>query len=508
MNKLTVLLGLFLLLLACSDGTKVVEEQASNIVLLFTDDQTYHAVNALGNSAIETPNIDRLVQNGTTFTHTYNMGAWNGAVCLASRAMMISGRSVWNANQFRQNWVQKDSIALTQTWSKLMEQQGYDTYMTGKWHVDAPADLIFQTAKHIRPGMPRDPWVSKEVAKQFKEEFASEMEKRTSELPIGYDRPKDENDNSWSPSDPKFGGFWEGGKHWSEIVRDDALEFIQTAKTKDNPFFMYIAFNAPHDPRQAPQKFIDRYPIKDIELPKSWIPMYPYKDSIGNGPGLRDEALAPFPRTEYATKKHIQEYYAIVTHLDEQIGKILDELEASGKIDNTYIFFTADHGLAIGRHGLLGKQNLFDHSVRVPMMVVGKDIPKGKKVSNDVYLQDVMATSLELAGIEKPDYVEFNSFLDLAKGNAETSAYDGIYGAYVDLQRSIRKDGFKLIIYPKIDKILLFDLENDPEEINDLSEDAAHQERIASLFRDLMKMQEEKGDTLDLGGLYEEVIGD
>jgi len=503
MNKFTLLLGLFALF-ACSEATETAtKEPAPNIVLLFTDDQTYHAVNALGNSAIETPNMDRLVQNGTTFTHAYNMGAWNGAVCLASRAMMISGRSVWNANRFRQNWVQGDSIALTQTWSKLMEQQGYDTYMTGKWHVDAPADQIFQTAKHIRPGMPRDPWVSKEVANQFKEKFASEMEKRIDGLPIGYGRPKDESDNYWSPSDPKFGGFWEGGKHWSEVGKDDALEFIQTAKQRDNPFFMYIAFNAPHDPRQAPQEFIDRYPIEDIELPKSWMPMYPYKDSIGNGPDLRDEALAPFPRTEYATQKHIQEYYAIVTHLDEQIGKILDELEASGKMENTYIFFTADHGLAIGRHGLLGKQNLFDHSVRVPMMLVGKDIPKGEKVNSDVYLQDVMATSLELAGIQKPDYVEFNSFLDLAKGNSQTSHYDGIYGAYVNLQRSIRKDGFKLIIYPKIDKILLFDLENDPEEINDLSEDAAQRERIVSLFQDLVKMQEEKGDGLNLEGLYD-----
>lgn len=502
MTKLTLFLGLFLLF-ACGDGTQKSEEQVPNIVLIFTDDQTYHAVNALGNSTIETPNIDRLAQNGTTFTHAYNMGAWNGAVCLASRAMMISGRSVWNANQFKKNWVERDSVAMTQTWSKLMEQQGYDTYMTGKWHIDAPADQIFQTAKHIRPGMPNDAWEHKKMMCKFEEEVDGVNVKSADVMPVGYNRPKDENDDSWSPSDPQFGGFWEGGKHWSEVVKDDAIEFIQTAKAKENPFFMYIAFNAPHDPRQAPQEFIDRYPLEDIELPKSWMPEYPYKDSIGNSPSLRDEALAPFPRTEYATKKHIQEYYAIVTHLDEQIGQILDELEASGEMDNTYIFFTADHGLAIGRHGLLGKQNLFDHSVRVPMMIVGKDIPKGKKVSSDVYLQDVMATSLDLAGIEKPDYVEFNSFLDLAKGNVQEGHYDGIYGAYVNLQRSIRKDGFKLIIYPKIDKILLFDLENDPEEMNDLSEDAGQQERIASLFQDLMEMQEEKGDGLDLGGLYE-----
>ena len=261
---------------------------------------------------------------------------------------------------------------------------------------------------------------------------------------------------------------------------------------------MYLAFNAPHDPRQAPQEFLDLYPVESIPLPPSWLPEYPFKDSIGNSALLRDEALAPYPRTEYAIRTHIREYYAIISHLDQQVGEILDALEASGKMDNTYIFFTGDHGLAVGRHGLLGKQSLFDHSIRVPLMVSGPNIRENAKVEADVYLQDIMATSLELADIEKPEQVFFNSFLDLATGQEQSGHYAEIYGAYVNFQRMIRKDGFKLLVYPKIEKVLLFDLANDPYEMNDLSENPEYTEKKHSLFNDLISLQAAMQDTLIL----------
>ena len=169
----------------------------------------------------------------------------------------------------------------------------------------------------------------------------------------------------------------------------------------------------------------------------------------------RDESLAPLPRTPYAIKTHIREYYAIITHLDQQIGEILAALKKSGKDKNTYIFFTGDHGLSVGRHGLLGKQNMFDHSIQVPLLVVGPDIPKKHKIDQEVYLQDIMATSLELANIDQPDDIEFNSLLSTIKGTSQEKIYkNGIYGAYIDYQRMIRKDGFKLIVYPKIKKTI------------------------------------------------------
>lgn len=471
-----------------SCGTENGTEKAAasgppNILFLFTDDQTYTSIHALGNEEIHTPNLDRLVSKGTTFTHAYNMGGWNGAICLASRAMIVSGRPLWRAHAFKDHWRQGDSLELS--WPKLMETQGYRTYMTGKWHVDAPADQIFQTARHIRPGMPKDVRNNKQV----RERVQAAHPELADRMPLGYNRPLDENDNTWSASDTLFGGFWEGGKHWSEVVRDDAVDYLQDAAQHDDPFFMYLAFNAPHDPRQAPQEYLDMYDVNEISLPESYLPENPHMLEMNSGPGLRDEDLAPYPRSPYAVKTHIKEYYAIISHLDAQIGKILEALEASGKADNTYIFFSSDHGLSVGRHGLIGKQSMYDHSIRPPMMVVGPDIPAGRQVDADVYLQDIMATSLDLAGVPKPDYVSFNSLLPLAKGERTESFYPAIYGAYEkSTQRMIRKDGFKLIVYPKTGKQLLFDLKNDPEEMEDLSEDPAYadqRERLLVALTDL-----------------------
>jgi len=142
---------------------------------------------------------------------------------------------------------------------------------------------------------------------------------------------------------------------------------------------MYLAFNATHDPRQSPKEYIDRYPLDRIKLPENFLPQYPHAAKVC-GLGLRDEKLMPYPRTEFAVKVHRQEYFAIVTHMDDQIGRILEALEKSGKADNTYIIFTADHGLAVGHHGFCGKQNMYDHSMRVPFFIVGPDIEAGSKI--------------------------------------------------------------------------------------------------------------------------------
>lgn len=492
MRKLLILIPC-ILIFACKTEEK--EEPAKpNIVFIFADDMTYSALHALGNDEVETPNLDNLVRNGTSFTHAFNMGGWNGAICVASRYMIISGRSIWDAQKMAANWSQ--GREMEKTWGRLMEDSGYETYMTGKWHVKAPADSVFQNVVHVRPGMPRDSWSHQgtiPIINEMLSNGASESAIRS----VGYNRPMDENDTVWSPTDKKYGGFWQGGKHWSEVLKEDALGFLSKAGKSDKPFFMYLAFNAPHDPRQAPQEYLDKYPLENISVPKSFLPEYPFKDGIGNGPDLRDEALAPFPRTEYAVKKHIQEYYALITHLDDQIGQILEGLEATGKGDNTYIIFTADHGLSVGRHGLLGKQSQFDHSVRAPFMIMGPDIPKNKKVEADIYLQDAMATSLDLAGIEKPQYVFFNSVLPLL-GEKKENQYPSIYGSYVDTQRMIRKEGFKLMVYPKLNKVLLFDLQNDPEEMNDISGNEEHKEKVDELFQELLKLQKEMKDTLDL----------
>jgi len=466
MHRLIVGILLTALLFSCKSP-----EDPPNILFIFADDQCYNTIRELGNEEVFTPTLDELARQGTVFTTTYNMGGWHGAVCVASRTMINTGKFLWRANALE---TQLDTLAAReQLWSKEMERLGYETYMTGKWHVNISPPEIFNHVGTVRAGMP-------------------------GAVPEMYDRPLDPDDWEWTPWDTAFGGFWKGGTHWSEVVANETMGFLDRASSSEKPFFMYVAFNAPHDPRQSPKEYVDMYPLENVAVPDNFLPEYPYKDSIGCSAKLRDEMLAPFPRTEYSVKVHRQEYYAIISHLDAQIARILAHLELTGQAENTYIFFTADHGLSVGHHGLIGKQSMYDHSMRPPLLVVGPDIPKGKRNEMAVYLQDLMPTAIEYAGGTVPEWVEFNSLKPKIEGEQTDSSYPEIYGAYMDLQRMIRVDDYKLIVYPKAGVIKLFDLFHDPLEQHNLAGATAQQERVKNLFGLLQELQVEMGDTLDL----------
>jgi choline-sulfatase len=434
-----------------------------NIMFIIADDQAYETIGAYGLTEVKTPNLDKLLAQGTSFTHCYNMGAWNGAVCMASRAMLNSGCFVNRAQA---------GINQHPRWSELMRGAGYQTYMTGKWHV--PGTPRFDVVKDVRPGMPN----------QTKE---------------GYNRPKDkaDYDAGWKPWETKYDGFWKGGRHWTNIVADNTEEFFGKVKESEKPFFMYLAFNAPHDPRQAPKEYVDMYPVDDIKMPVNFLPEYPYADAIC-GKGLRDERLMPYPRTDFAVKINRQEYYAIITHMDHHIGRMLDALEKSGRKDNTIIIFTADHGLSVGHHGLVGKQNMYEHSMRVPFIVTGPGVPKGKNLDMPIYLQDAMATSLELAGVKKPEHVEFKSVMPLIRGE-RTTQYDRIYGKYINSQRMIKRGDWKLIFYPRAEKKMrLFNCKDDPHEMKDLIDNPEYASLAKELKAEFLELQKEMADGLDV----------
>ena len=198
-----------------------------NVLFIFADDQAFDTVHATGNDQIHTPHLDRLVERGTTFTHAYNQGGWHGAVCVASRTMMVTGRFLWNAKaaeaDLKKTWVPQKKL-----WPQLMAAQGYQTFFSGKWHVKVPAPDVFEVTRHVRGGMPK-------------------------QTDAGYNRPQSVDDHSWVPWDRERGGFWEGGTHWSEVLGNDAVDYMEIAQGDERPFFMYLAFNAPHDPRQSPK---------------------------------------------------------------------------------------------------------------------------------------------------------------------------------------------------------------------------------------------------------------
>lgn len=469
MNPLPVLLPLL-----CA-ATLLAAAEKPNILFIITDDQSHETIRALGHTDIDTPNLDRLVARGTTFTHTYNMGAWHGAVCVASRTMLVTGKTVWHAKGAEKGL--NAVVADGRLWPQRMAAQGYETYFSGKWHIQADVEKAFGHVVNKRPGMPRDE-------------------------PEGYNRPLPGQPDPWNPSDPKFGGFWQGGKHWSEVLGDDSIGFLEQAAKSEKPFFMYLAFNAPHDPRQSPKEYVDRYPPERIRMPENFLPEYPQKEEMGAGKKLRDEQLAPFPRDENAVKVNRREYYAIITHMDAQIGRILDALEKSGKAENTWIILTSDHGLACGHHGLMGKQNMYEHSLRVPFLVSGPGVKAGARIDSPIYLQDAMATALDLAGADR-DGIEFQSVRPLLAG--EKGGLDAVYAAYMDVQRAVIHDGWKLILYPDAKVAKLFHLTEDPQEMKDLAADPAMAERKKALFVKLRELQKRYEDKLALDGIFPEL---
>src|SRR5262249_50006945 len=159
------------------------------------------------------------------------------------------------------------------------------------------------------------------------------------------------------------------------MFTDAACDFL-LSNVGDAPFFLYVTFTVPHDPRTPAKGYENRYDPAKMPLPKNYMPKHPFN----NGEMLvRDEKLLGWPRTQAEVRRELANYYAMITHLDAEVGRIMRTLKDTGRDKNTVVIFTSDHGLAIGSHGLLGKQNLYEHSMRPPLILSGHGIPVGKR---------------------------------------------------------------------------------------------------------------------------------
>lgn len=492
-EKLTLLVGTCV---GCYQA--MYAQEKPNFLVIVTDDQTFESIGCLNNEEIKTPNIDRLVARGTTFTHAFNQGSWTGAISVASRTMLITGQYLFQASKNTKYlpWREPEQgkeMQESKLWGEAFGEAGYDTYITGKWHNSDYALLkCFDRGEAVGAGF---------------YESRDENDKGNTQ----YGRP---DGGKWMPFDNRLGGHWSpdvrdivrengeekvGGKyhvsrHTSGLYADKAIHYLNAVGKDSKPFFMYVAFNAPHDPRQSPKEFVDMYPMDKIKVPDNFVPEHPFNQGDNK---IRDEELAPFPRTEEAVKLHRREYYAIISHADDEIGRILDALEQSGKAHNTYVIFTSDHGLAVGMHGLMGKQNQYDCSVRMPLIMTGPGIKAGKQTDAQVYMQGLYATTCELAGIPVPESVQCPSLLPQLKNTgAEGEKY--IFGSYRNLQRMIRSDRYKLIVYPQVGKEQLFDLKKDPGECFDLAAGPKYAKIKAQLKTELKKLQNRFGDKMIL----------
>jgi len=425
-----------------------------NILFLFTDDQRFDAIHALGNEEIVTPNIDQLMRGGVTFTRATIQGSMSGAVCQPSRAMLMSGRTLFHAPH---------DLAATLTFPQLLREAGYTTFATGKWH-----NLAESFSRSFSSG-----------AKIFFGGMSNHLK-----VPV-YDFDQ----MGQYPEESRY----VGPSFSSEMFSDEAVKFLHEYD-EDNPFLMYVSYTAPHDPRMAPHDYQSMYDPRKISLPENFMPTHPFDNGELE---IRDEELAPWPRTPAVIRQHIADYYAMITHVDAHIGRVLAALEQTEHADNTIIIFAGDNGLAVGQHGLMGKQNMYEHSVRVPLIISGPGIPQGQQSDALCYLLDIFPTICDLTGLAIPESVEGKSLAPYLHGEVEPLR-ETLYFAYKDIQRAVCEDCYKLIEYSVAGQrtTQLFNLERSPWETNNLAEDPQYADELDRLRGELADWQQEIDDPL------------
>lgn len=446
-----------------------------DILFLLADDQRFDTINILGNRSIITPNMDRLVQNGVAFTHSYIQGGTSAAVCMPSRAMLHTGRSLFRIKDAGQFIPHSHTLM-----GSVFQKAGYRVFGTGKWHNGKKSYArSFNDGAEIFFGGMSDHW----NVPVYDFDPAG---KYVTKLPFCTDAYHS-NEINYRDCDHIT-----VGKHSSELLCDATIDFLKKDKG-DKPLFLCLSFLAPHDPRTMPEKYRKMYNPGTMPLP----PNFTGGHSFDNGAlRERDELLAGFPRTPDETKKHISEYYAMITHLDAQIGRVIDALKMTGRIENTIVVLTGDNGLAVGQHGLMGKQNLYEHSIHVPLVMCGPGIPKNEKRASFVYLFDIFPTLCELTGIPIPKSVEGTSFTRVIKNPAH-KIHNNLFFAFTQYQRAVREKRFKLIEYVVNGQrtTQLFDLLEDPFETHNLAAEKNQKNRISGLRRLLINLKEEYGDS-------------
>ncbi len=401
------------------------QAQKPNILFLFADDQRADAIGASGNSYIKTPNIDNLAKNGVRFTSSYVMGGHHGAISAPSRAMLMSGKSLFHVY---------DVLTGVHTMPMHFAENGYETFGTGKWHNEAQMfEASFNKGKNVFIGGMSDHY----------------------NVPCRY---LDEDGKLTKPVSKGFS---------TDLFAGAAIDFINeyASGKKNKPFFCYVAFTAPHDPRSPRNDYIGMYSPESIPLPGNFKSLHPFAYDQLN---IRDENLAPWPRTPEIIQESLADYYALISHLDNKVGEIIETLKKTGLLYNTIIVYAADNGLAIGSHGLLGKQDLYEHSMNVPLIICGPGIPQGKVRHALVYLFDLFPTLSSLCKLPVPVGIDGKDLTPVIMDESE-GVRTALYTAYRNTARAVRTKDWKIIYYPQRNFTQLFNLEKDPLEINNLA---------------------------------------
>ena len=418
-------------------SASVADQRRPNILFIIADDQSPFDLKIYEpKSAGQTPTLERLAAEGMVFDGAHHMGSFSGAVCTPSRHMVMSGRTVWHLPIGPGAKSHCPPHLEANTMAAVFNRAGYATMRTCK--------------------------------------IGNSYEGANKQFAVRKDATK------------RGGSETEGSAWHGQQVLDYLSE--REAKHDARPFLIYFGFSHPHDTRDGTPDLLAKYgavnhtdksslpPVspKQPPLPANYLPAHPFAHGH---PNLRDEVEVSgvWERRDERTIRNEQgREFACIENIDIQIGRVLDKLEAIGELDNTYIFYTADHGIAIGRHGLQGKQNLYEHTWRVPLIVKGPGITAGSRVKGNIYLLDVLATLCDLAKIEPPESNEGLSFKPVLVGRRQ-SMREVLYGVYnggtKPGMRAVKQGNWKLIKYDVLDghvrQTQLFNLAENPYEFLD-----------------------------------------
>lgn len=405
-----------------------------NILFIFVDDQSPFDFTFYNpRSSLRTPNIDRLAAEGMVLDGAHHMGSFSGAVCTPSRHMLMTGRTLWHLPIGPGAGSHCPPDIVDDTMAAVFNRAGYDTMRTCK------AGNTFTAAN-----------------KKFTVLHDADMRGATDET----------------------GSAWHG---------DRVMDFLskREAEGDADPFLIFLGFSHPHDPRNGKPEMLEHYGAvnhtdpktlppanpKQPALPVNYLPAHPFPHGH---PNLRDEAAVSGvweKRDEQTIRNELGREFACSENIDLQVGRVLEKLKAMEELENTVVFFSSDHGMAIGRHGLQGKQNLYEHTWRVPFVAKGPGIRPGARAQGNIHLFDVLATMCDVAGIAAPKSSEGISFKPVLEGKRQT-VRDVLVGVYCGGTkpgiRSVKMGDWKLIKYDvlggSVHETQLFNLAENPDE--------------------------------------------
>ena len=435
----------------------------TNLVFIMSDEHDPRHMGCYGSSTVQTPNLDKLAARGTRFTSAYT----SCPICVPARASWATGQYVHRI-RYWDNAMGYDGAI--KGWGHKLQESGVRVESIGKLHyrnADDPTGFDKQTdPMHIYQGIGqvwgsiRDPLPAKRDFKMIKEIGAGES---------SYNR-------------------------YDAAVADSAVEWLKQAATQssDQPFVLYLGFVAPHFPFVVPQEYFDMYPMEDIPLPTKLHP----STGAALHPWLVDQSL--FAQTDTGLSDDdrracIAAYYGLCTYLDHQIGKVLNTINEVGLGETTRIVYTSDHGENLGVRGTWGKSNMYQEATRIPLILAGPDVPKGKVCNTAANFVDYYHTILDAAGVageqtssERPG----SSLWPIAaeqddQSRTSFSEYHAVgapSGAFM-----VRKGQYKFHYYVGYPPEL-FDLSADPEETNDLAGDPAYAETMQMMEQELRRI--------------------